>query len=474
MGKSVRIMSLFLRTVICVGIFYTILPVALASASSEDSWSTGTAGGTARISHTSVVYNGKIYSWGGVNVSRRQILNTLDIYDIAHDSWSTGTAGGTARSEHSSVLYNGKIYSWGGSDGNGCLGTMDIYDIAHDSWSTGATSPVAKEQHTSVVYNGKIYSWGGRDGDTTFNDVDIYDIAHNSWSAGTAGGHGRYTHTSVLYNSKIYSWGGVTGYSSFMDIYDVTNDSWSAGTASDTNRVNQSSSGLYDGRIYSWGGRGGDNDLLNTISIYDIVNDSWSVGTVGGTARENHASILYYGKIYSWGGTSESGSLNTLDIYDTSVLPTYKNLPNDNREINLDEGQIVTESPYTLKVRPSTGSGITGVNFYVDDTLLCTITNPDSDGVYSCDWDTEKYHSDVRVLTYFERNDPIALERSTIVQATSTQTATAQSSATQDSTILPETGANTKGDKNIAVSIISIVTLCIACRFFWTKKMTIQ
>ncbi|MDO8335677.1 MAG: kelch repeat-containing protein, partial [Candidatus Saccharibacteria bacterium] len=72
------------------------------------SWSTGAAGGTARYDHTSVLYNGKIYSWGGENPDTNY-FNTVDIYDIANNSWSTGTAGGTARRGHTSVLYNGKI-----------------------------------------------------------------------------------------------------------------------------------------------------------------------------------------------------------------------------------------------------------------------------------------------------------------------------------------------------------------------------
>jgi hypothetical protein len=71
-------------------------------------WTTGTAGGTARSGHYSVLYNGKVYSWAGRNASLT-FIDTVDIYDIANDSWSTGTAGGTKRSLFRSVLYNGKI-----------------------------------------------------------------------------------------------------------------------------------------------------------------------------------------------------------------------------------------------------------------------------------------------------------------------------------------------------------------------------
>ncbi|MDO8335676.1 MAG: kelch repeat-containing protein [Candidatus Saccharibacteria bacterium] len=186
----------------------------------NNSWSTGTAGGTARRLHTSVLYNGRIYSGGGID-SVGAIINTVDIYDIANDSWSTGTAGGTTRRSHDSVLYNGKMYLWGGWNGSSYLNTVDIYDIANNSWSTGTAGGTARYNHTSVLYNGKIYSWGGNNG-SDLNTVDIYDIATNSWSTGTAGGTARYIHTSVLYNSKIYSWGGYGGGAlNTVDIYDI-------------------------------------------------------------------------------------------------------------------------------------------------------------------------------------------------------------------------------------------------------------
>ncbi|MDO8302892.1 MAG: kelch repeat-containing protein, partial [Sedimentisphaerales bacterium] len=174
------------------------------------SWSNGASGGTARYEHTSVLYNGKIYSRGGLNGINENIDTIVDIYDIAGNSWSTGASGGTARYGATSVLYNGKIYSWGGSSSAGnpnSINTVDIYDIAGNSWSTGTAGGTARNGHTSVLYNGKIYSWGGSNG-SVLNIVDIYNIAGNSWTTGTAGGTARNAPTSVLYNGKIYSWGG--------------------------------------------------------------------------------------------------------------------------------------------------------------------------------------------------------------------------------------------------------------------------
>lgn len=139
--------------------------------------------GTPRWDHSSVLYNGKIYSWGGRGgeiYNFGVILNTLDIYDIATNSWSTGKTGGTARQLHTSALYNGKIYFWGGYGGAGVLNTVDIYDIATNSWSTGAAGGTARLNHSSILYEDKMYSLWGSNG-SPLNTLDIYNITSNSW-----------------------------------------------------------------------------------------------------------------------------------------------------------------------------------------------------------------------------------------------------------------------------------------------------
>ncbi|MDD5055304.1 MAG: kelch repeat-containing protein [Candidatus Peribacteraceae bacterium] len=343
------------------------------------SWSTGTAGGTARTYPTSVLFNGKIYSWGGL--SDGSYLTTVDIYDIASDSWSTGTAGGTGRIDHRSVLFNGKIYSWGGTNG-GVLNTVDIYDIASDSWSTGTAGGTARRGHTSVLFNGKIYSWGGIN-ISNLNTVDIYDIASDSWSTGTAGGTARRNHSSVLFNGKIYSWGGDSSMTlNTVDIYDIASDSWSTGTAGGTARSCHSSV-LFNGKIYSWGGYS--SGVLNTVNIYDIASDSWSTGTAGGTARDFHSSVLYNGKIYSWGGNTDTSYLNTMDIYDIgnrqNSLTFYENGASvlsiqSGGTLHLDAGRLgitggnvgigTTTPSYVLDVQHAT-SKVNSKNGYLTD-----------------------------------------------------------------------------------------------------------
>lgn len=442
-----------------------------------DSWSTGTAGGTARTGHTSVLSGEKIYSWGGY--SHMTYFNSVSIYNIPGDSWSFGTAGGTARAAHTSVLYSGSIYSWGGYDATFTpLSSMDIYNIDSGSWTSGATY-TARYDHTSVLYNGKIYSWGGVDGAGTYLDtVAIYDIASDSWSTGTSGGTARIRHKSALYNGKIYSWGGMDGkgnYLNSMDIYNIASDSWSTGTAGGTARSSHGSA-EYNGRIYYWGGMDGNPDFINSMDIYDIANDSWSTGTAGGTGRTGHTFVSFKYEIYGWGGdeNGDGDAIDTLDIYGTGIQPVYDNLPGDNRPINLDEGQVVTTPNYNIEVKPQTGSGITEVEFYVDSDLICTDTTADSEGVYSCDWDTAQHHSAVEVITNYENNDPITMARNVTVNIPSSvsQNTIAQGTTIILPDILPETGANNKNQNilGLIAGISSLAVLILTNIFLKNKK----
>jgi hypothetical protein len=324
-----------------------------------DSWSTGNTGGTGRNGQTSVLYNGKIYFWGGM-ISGGSMTNTLDIYDIATDFWTTGTAGGTARMRHTSHIYNGKIYSWGGFIANGTrLNTMDIYDIATNSWSTGTTGGTARNNHVSILYNGKIYYWAGVNSTPAItNTLDIYDIATNSWSTGTTGGTARTNANSIAYNGKMYSWAGsiIGSKLNTIDIFDIASNSWTTGTAGGTARSNHSSV-EFNGKVYSWAGYNASSTEINTLDIYNIATNAWSTGTAGGTARSSHSSIVHNGKIYSWGGNF----LNTLDIYDTDTRLTT----------SLDSPSNTTTNESLFPIFKTTAVDL-GVNYLKYKIQLCT------------------------------------------------------------------------------------------------------
>lgn len=135
------------------------------------------------------------------------------------------------------------------------------------------------------------------------------------------------------------------------------------------------------------------------------------------------------------------GTTETLYTLDTSspglAYPTFVSLPGGGQVINLTDSQTITQNPYTIRVSPQSVFGISKVDFYVDDNLICTSTEPDPNGVYACDWDTSQYHSDIKVLAYddsVDHNESQALERTTTVSLGST------AATVPAMTVLPQTG----------------------------------
>lgn len=112
---------------------------------------------------------------------------------------------------------------------------------------------------------------------------------------------------------------------------------------------------------------------------------------------------------------SDTGQTNIWMATVTYPSPVFANLPGDSRPININEGQIIISNPFIIQVHPTDPSGIEKVEFYIDDTLVCTATEPDANGVYSCSWDTSKYHSNVKVIAYDTIGNQTILARTTTV-----------------------------------------------------------
>ncbi len=317
------------------------------------SWSAGVGGGVARQEASAVVYNGKAYIWAGWTGAN--LLNSLDIFDLASQTWSTGTAGGTARANHSAVVYNDKMYAWGGCDIGGCstrLNTIDIYDFKTNSWSTGTAGGTARYGHKAILYNGKMYAWGGNSG-SAINTMDIYDIATDSWTTGTTGGTARYIFSGVLYNAKLYFWGGFNGTTNLntVDIYDLVRNVWTTGAAGGTAR-NSHNGVVYRNKFYNWGGFSGGN--LNTMDIYDFALNSWTTGVTGGTARSSYTTAVYSDKLYVWGGTTGS-AVNSSDVFDFGYGDNVLTIKvADQEKLRLDSANVLTVSGEALGLKYAT------------------------------------------------------------------------------------------------------------------------
>ncbi len=279
---------------------------------------------TARNSHAAVVYNNYLYVTGGNGGNG---LNDVQFATINNggagtaSAWTATTSLTTARRAHTTVAYNGYLYTMGGTT----TGNISLNDVQYapinangtvGAWTATTSFPTAREFHTSVAYKGYLYVMGGYGG-AYLNDVQYAPINANGtigvWTATTSLTAGRAYHTSVVYNGYLYVMGGVddVGYMALNDVRyapinaNGTIGSWTATTSFATARYGHTSV-VYNGYLYIMGGTDDGGGNINDVQ-YAPINANGTIGTWTATtsltpARYYHTSVVYNGYLYVIGG----------------------------------------------------------------------------------------------------------------------------------------------------------------------------
>jgi len=152
----------------------------------------GTVGApSARQAHSAVVYDSAMYVFGG----ERAAYEYSDVwkYTFATDAWEfqapANSFDALARYDHSAVVYDGKMYVYGGRSPQP-LGDFWAYDFASKTWAEMPTSPgmVPRFGHGAGVGAGKMYVVGGyvagvdgADGSLS-DELWAFDFAAAAWT----------------------------------------------------------------------------------------------------------------------------------------------------------------------------------------------------------------------------------------------------------------------------------------------------
>jgi len=221
------------------------------------------------------------------------------------------------------------------------------------------------------------------------------DISGNVYTAGYMYGNSQFS-----FGNDVTVSSGYNGNNILVLCYSSSGEAqWarSTVTAPNQSRIN-SISVTSSGDIYTAG-------FLIGNGQYDFGD---SVTLNGGYTSTNALLINYYNEIIVPDPTPEDPPLDT-------TPPVFSDFYEGENGINILENQLISSNPYIIKTKPSDENGISKVEFYIDDNLICTDTTPDSLAFYSCDWDTSEYHSIVKIIAYDPSNNSSQIIRNTIV-----------------------------------------------------------
>jgi N-acetylneuraminic acid mutarotase len=196
----------------------------------------------ARLWCSSVVYNGKLYIYGG-HTTQGLMSNLISnvksdfvVYDTKAKKWSPLEHQMGGKTEHKCVAYNGALYFIGGYNGYDYTNEVHKFDP-----NTNVTEPVTttgepftrRSALTALVHKDSVYTFGGWNGfsRTWFNDVNCLDFTTMNWRAIQAKGtppRERTSHSAVVWKDSMYVFGGFSGEEYLNDLheFDFNTETW--------------------------------------------------------------------------------------------------------------------------------------------------------------------------------------------------------------------------------------------------------
>lgn len=125
----------------------------------------------------------------------------------------------TPRIFSSSAMFNGLMYSVGGVVGSGdSSNVVECFDPSANSWLTKASLPVPTRAAAVSVLDGFLYVIGGRSNSARFNIVQRYDPCRDSWTLVTSLNEERSGASLISCHGNLYAIGGRKDESTFYEI----------------------------------------------------------------------------------------------------------------------------------------------------------------------------------------------------------------------------------------------------------------
>ncbi|XP_069661803.1 kelch-like protein 29 isoform X7 [Haliaeetus albicilla] len=190
-----------------------------------DNWNLVSRMTVPRCRHNSLVYDGKIYTIGGVGVAGN--VDHVERYDTITNQWETIAPLPKAVHSAAATVCGGKIYVFGGVNEAGrAAGVLQSYIPQTNAWSFIESPMIDNKYAPAVTLNGFIFILGGAYARAT----TIYDPEKGNIKAGPNMNHSRQFCSAVVLDGKIYATGGIVSSEGpalgNMEAYDPKTNTW--------------------------------------------------------------------------------------------------------------------------------------------------------------------------------------------------------------------------------------------------------
>jgi hypothetical protein len=305
-------------------------------------------------SHSTSIYNGRIYVLGGTDAS--VVTDSVYFADInvngTLSNWVQTTSLPKTLRGHTSSVHNGRIYVVGGYDSVNATNSVYVSVINTNgtlgSWVQTTSVPLRLYGHATVVYKNHIYVSGGLGTGGFQKKVYVATInadgSLSAWDTHSNDGQeltqATYGHAASVYNGRMYILGGLTASGEVDTVYvttmnaDGTLTGWTSTTPLLQIRQGHTAS-IHQGTIYITGGYnfqapGYRNIVYKATINADGLLSSWTTLSTTPLPQPllHHTAIVYDGRLFILGGTNLNSVQNT--VYVTNFLDTqYTNIAGD-------------------------------------------------------------------------------------------------------------------------------------------------
>ena len=326
-----------------------------------------------RDSHTTYIFNNKIYLTGGLSANKAIGPDGLPNYDLSvyfNDIWvSEDGAKWTLAKEHaefppirsaSIIEFKGKLFMYGGyTPKNVYHNGIWTSDNGIDWKQITANSPWAEREGQKVlIYQDKLWLFGGVSyyGAKTFNDVWNSDDGIN-WKqvAKSSPWHPRWDFDAIIWNNELWLMGGMDrGLIGFSDIWKTTDGiNWTAMGDMPIGKKQGLELGLLDNVLYINGGLDAKTNEGYLDTWYTVDGTNWQKTLAANKfiSREDHELVMFNNRMWFYGGMNASWRWDNDIWYSDFQLP--ENLVTTNHLItdeDIQKAGITSKNLISLKV----------------------------------------------------------------------------------------------------------------------------